>query len=335
LLVFVKERSKDVKRLLLAAIVSIAAFAAANAAEITYERKDSKVTDIIIKGMITQDDDTRFDDVVQGLDEGNDNVGTRQQIRVKLDSPGGSLAPGLVIAELIREHGWLVYVSNNTLCGSTCAAIWIAAKRHWSTASSLIGFHAAFDRTTRKEIGMANAVLGSRYARWGLSEGAIVYLTTAGPDEAIFLTAESAARYGIAYEGALPSEGAIQLYLQQLAKETPPAPVPTPPAAEEHVKTVVVQNLMLRRDPDPMSASLLEGYDPDYLPAGLRFDFKSYNACRTNYLGKIWCRLDYGTSDGKIHKGWANAFYLALDDGTRLACKLAQLEECYHQAELK
>ena len=136
---------------------------------------------------------------------------------------------------------------------------------------------------------MANAVLGSRYARWGLSEGAIAYLTTAGPEEAIFLTAESAARYGIVYEGALPSEGSIQLFLQQLAKRTPPAPVPAPPksTAEEHpIKTIVVQNLMLRRDPDPMSPSLLEGYNPDYLPAGQRFEFKSYNACRT----KSWPR---------------------------------------------
>ena len=106
------------KRLVLAAIVSIAAFATANAAEITYEmRKGGKVTDIIIKGMITQGDDERFNDVVQWLDKGNDNVGTRQEIQVKLDSPGGALAPGLVIAELIRQHGWLVYVSTNTLCG--------------------------------------------------------------------------------------------------------------------------------------------------------------------------------------------------------------------------
>ena len=55
------------KRLVLAAIVSIAAFAQQMLLKFTYEmRKGGKVTDIIIKGMITQGDDERFNDEFSG-----------------------------------------------------------------------------------------------------------------------------------------------------------------------------------------------------------------------------------------------------------------------------
>ena len=86
----------------------------------------------------------------------------------------------------------------------------------------------------------------------GLCDEAIAYLTTASPTEVIYLTQESAKKYGIAYENALPTEADIQLLLQRLLKPSPPQSQSSP------IVTTVTDNLMLRRYPDPLSPSVLE-----------------------------------------------------------------------------
>jgi hypothetical protein len=182
-----------------------------------------------------------------------------------------------------------------------------------------------------QENGQSNAVLGGYYSRMGLSDDAIAYLTTASPTEVIYLTQESARKYGIAYENALPTEGDIQLLLQRLLT-TPPQSQSSPQPSG--VVTTVTENLMLRRDPDPLSRSVLEGLYPDYIPAGQHFSFKhASQACTRIDSRKIWCPLTYKTSDGQMRKGWVNAYYLALSDGTPLACELdgsnSQIPECH------
>ena len=94
----------------------------------------------------------------------------------------------------------------------------------------------------------------------GLCDEAIAYLTTASPTEVIYLTQESAKKYGIAYENALPTEADIQLLLQRLLKPSPPQSQSSP------IVTTVTDNLMLRRYPDPLSPSVLEGLYPDHTP---------------------------------------------------------------------
>jgi len=90
--------------------------------------------------------------------------------------------------------------------------------------------HAAYDIRSMQEIGQSNAVLGGYYSRMGLSDDAIAYLTTASPTEMIYLTQESAKKYEIAYENALPTEGDIQLLLQRLLKTPPQSQSPPQPS---------------------------------------------------------------------------------------------------------
>ena len=119
---------------------------------------------------------------------------------------------------------------------------------------------------------------------------------------------------------------------------TPPSPPPPPQSqSPSGIVTTVTDNLMLRRDPDPSSPSVLEGLYPDHIPAGQHFSFESLShasqACTRIYSGKFWCPLTYNASDGRTRKGWVNAYHLALNDGTRLACELdgssGQIPECH------
>jgi hypothetical protein len=245
-----------------AVVAIILAFAGcARAADILSSPRanNDKIIDVRIHGEITVNDYQRFHDAVQAIDE-------TKTVLVKLDSPGGLIFPGIEIGNLIHLRGWTTWVPEKTVCGSTCAAIWIAGGAHrWATNTSLIGFHAAYDIRSMQENGQSNAVLGGYYSRMGLSDDAIAYLTTASPTEVIYLTQESAKKYGIAYENALPTEGDIQLLLQRSLK-TPPQSQSAPQPSG--VVTTVTENLMLRRYPDPLSPSVLEGLYPDHIPAG-------------------------------------------------------------------
>ena len=218
-----------------------------------------------------------------------------------------------------------------TVCGSTCAAIWIAGAHRWATDTSLVRFHAAYDIQSMQENGQSNAVLGSYYSRMGLCDEAIAYLTTASPTEVIYLTQESAKKYGIAYENALPTEADIQLLLQRLLKPSPPQSQSSP------IVTTVTDNLMLRRYPDPLSPSVLEGCIQITSLAGHHFSFENFSqasqACTRIHSEKIWCPLTYSAADGQMRVGWVNAYYLALNDGTRMACELdgsnSRIPECH------
>ena len=52
-------------------------------------------------------------------------------------------------------------------------------------------------------------MLGSYLTKMGLSYEAIAYLTTPGPAQMTYLSSEAAAKYGIAIDGELPSQGSL------------------------------------------------------------------------------------------------------------------------------
>jgi hypothetical protein len=323
---------------LVSAVIILATMSSAHAASITATPRagNDKIVDVNIQGELKPGDDGRFRTATYWISD-------TMTVFVNLDSSGGSLQPGLEIAEIIHRRGWVTQVAEATLCGSMCATIWLSGAHRWATPRSLLGFHAAYDLTTGREKGVPNAILALRYKEWGLEEDAIIYLTMADPDQAIYLTQESAAKYHIAFEGGLPAEADIQIFLQRLlaqkqqeappkpAPEQPnPAPAPSPPPG---VRITVVQDLMLRQRPDPVSSSVLEGLQPDHMTPGTLFIAKDFNEvmnnCRQNYLGKVWCALNFHGSDGRLHAGYANGYYLSFDNGRRVACVIRpSLPEC-------
>ena len=162
-----------------AVLAIILAFAGcAHAADIikSVRADDDKIIDISIHGTITVNDDQRFHDAVQAIDE-------TKTVEVKLDSPGGVFDPGIEIGNLIHLRGWTTSVPEKTVCGSICASIWIAGTHRLATNTSLIGFHVAYDIRSMQADGQSNAVLGGYYSRMGLSDDAIAHLTLAGPNQ--------------------------------------------------------------------------------------------------------------------------------------------------------
>src|SRR5262249_4097208 len=151
---------------------------------------------LIVDGEIKPKDDEMFEAMIKKNDVKMAVVG--------LNSPGGNILAAYMIGKSIQEKGYTTYVPSRASCVSACAMVWMAGSSRQVEAKSRIGFHGAYvvDKKGRV-IGAAssgNALVGSYYAHLGLSDMAIVYLTTAGPSELRWLNAADAKKYGIEVE---------------------------------------------------------------------------------------------------------------------------------------
>jgi len=150
---------------------------------------------LTLDGGIEQGDDVKFD---QFLKQNSVNSAV-----LALNSPGGNLAAGLAIGRRVHESGYATIVPDNMMCGSVCAAIWLAGVPRQYQGKSRIGFHSAYTVDKKGKVigatGMGNALLGSYYAHLGLNDMAIAYLTEASgaADQARWLTVGDANKLGI------------------------------------------------------------------------------------------------------------------------------------------
>lgn len=161
----------------------------ARAAEIQFLDIPGDVGFISIKGEIVGGDGDRFYDLVQGHD----------RVSVILQSPGGLVKEALQIGAEIRLNNYATMVLPEGECFSACGLIWVAGARRYMSASSKIGFHAAYreENGEYKESGVANAEIGSYLTHLGLRIEAIRFFTIAGPNDFLLLTPERARALGI------------------------------------------------------------------------------------------------------------------------------------------
>ena len=139
---------------------------------------------------------------------------------VVLNSQGGSVVAGLEIGRAIRLKGFSTAVAADTLCASACALAWLAGTRRFGGATSHIGFHAAYvlNNGAASESGVANALVGAYLNQLGLSEGAVVFVTSAPPEGIEWLTPEKAGEVGIDLEDV--SASALAMASPDVATET-------------------------------------------------------------------------------------------------------------------
>ena len=149
---------------------------------------------LTIDEAIVDGDGKKFDELIKKND-------VRMAV-VGLNSPGGVAVEAFQIGKLIQEKGYGTYVPEWGVCTSACALIWMAGSTRQYAAKARIGFHGAYTVDKKgKVIGGAsgsNALAGSYYAHLGMSDLAILYMTTAAPSEMRWLTAADAKKYNIA-----------------------------------------------------------------------------------------------------------------------------------------
>ena len=116
---------------------------------------------------------------------------------VLLDSGGGSLSDGLEIGATISLRGFATAVLPPARCLSACALIWLAGRSRYMTTESEIGFHGAYDSVSGAVTGPGNAAIGVYLAELDLPLEAVLWMTTAPPDDLLYLDTTTAITLGI------------------------------------------------------------------------------------------------------------------------------------------
>jgi hypothetical protein len=116
---------------------------------------------------------------------------------VVLGSEGGLIRPAMSIGRLVKARRFVTFVPSNTDCLSACATIWVAGEKRLMAKSGRVGFHAVYDGRSMLESGEENAVIGRYLALLGFGEGAVRFMTRAGPDRFAWLSEEKGRELGI------------------------------------------------------------------------------------------------------------------------------------------
>jgi hypothetical protein len=130
-------------------------------------------------------------------------TGSISKAVVVFESEGGSLFAGIEIGRTIRLRNFATLVPRGVLCASACAIAWLGGAPRMMEDGALIGFHAAYRNQGGQpvETGAGNAVLGAYLSQIGLTDAAIVYVTSAAPHSMTWLSLQEASRYGIEIRG--------------------------------------------------------------------------------------------------------------------------------------
>lgn len=123
---------------------------------------------------------------------------------IELASLGGNVEAALAAGNLVRQAGLRTSVAAHAICASACGLVWLAGTTRVLGPEAHVGLHAAYlhRHGVDVETGAANALIGAYLGRLGFDDRAIVYLTSAAPDEMTWILPADRQRYGIAFEAA-------------------------------------------------------------------------------------------------------------------------------------
>jgi hypothetical protein len=157
---------------------------------------------------------------------------TLREAIVLLSSNGGDVVTAIRIGEMVRARRFPTFVTDT--CASACTLIWLAGSQRYMSRHAGIGFHQASNRDTGEVSGVGNALVGSYLTRLGLSYDAVLYATSAPPDDIKWLTPADARQVGIDVRVLDPGERtehpatAVPRTLSDLAAESEPKPAAAP-----------------------------------------------------------------------------------------------------------
>lgn len=272
---------------------------------------------IVITGVIEANDDAQFNQI----------AATTGQAVVLLNSEGGSVLPALEIGRAIRLKGFATAVASDTLCASACALTWLAGTPRLAGQSANIGFHASYivKDGTPSETGVGNALIGAYLNQLGLSQNAIVFVTSAPPEGMAWLSGEKANGLGLqfaSYQTNATSSDTV---------EAPIAPEPYDPMrvaaafynALSNADGVSAAALVVpeKRGTGPFNETSIHSYF-----GGLSVPLQLESIGRRG-AAKVAVAYSYSRADGFVCKGRAEVF-TAFRYGKTLISKIKALDGC-------
>jgi hypothetical protein len=148
---------------------------------------------------------------------------------VALNSNGGLLLPGLEIGKAIRLKGFTTVVPEGFQCASACALAWLAGTPRFLSPNGRVGFHAAYLESDGRQMptSTGNALVGAYLNQLNLPTSAVIFVTSAPPEDMRWLSLDDAQRNGIeARKFDLGSSGKAP---ETASTRPPTAPAPSSP----------------------------------------------------------------------------------------------------------
>jgi hypothetical protein len=178
----------------------------AYAADMTIEVVSDGIVVISLNGPIEEGDAQKFMLIASEADNAI----------VNLNSPGGLVNDGLLIAEQIYSRNFDTYVSSAAQCVSMCGIIWLAGARRYLDNEGRIGFHGAYvesDQGMYSVSGPGNAKIGAFLGKLDISHSAISFITNSQPNEFSYVDFQAANLLGFSPQS---------IYLNSAGAETKP-----------------------------------------------------------------------------------------------------------------
>ena len=197
------------------------------AAQITIATDSDNFSVIKVGGPIIGGDSDRFDAIAASV--------TGKAV-VILASPGGKVVEAMAIGERIHANGYGTAVGDDNICASACALIWVAGSKRFVSETARVGFHAAYTGSgdDARETGAGNALVGAYLTKLGLSYEAILYATSAAPDDMAWLHPDDAKRLGIEVT-SLRAENSSPPVQPAVTRKSVPQPVQPQPTIVQNV----------------------------------------------------------------------------------------------------
>lgn len=180
---------------------------------------------IIIQGDFQSGDEQKFANIA---------IKTQSAI-VLFQSNGGSAHAAMEIGKAIRIKGFSTYVPKDLQCVSACALAWLGGRSRLMSSTARIGFHAVYTQENGEKAvhSAGNALVGAYLTHLGLSDSAVVFVTSAPPDGILWFGLTEAQQYGI--------EAKIFDIPENVAENSAPAPEGSATLNQARIETEAVE----------------------------------------------------------------------------------------------
>ena len=126
-----------------------------------------------------------------------DKQGTKE---IYLDSPGGTVADALEMAQVMAQVGVSTIVPAKAICASACASVmFVAGKYRTVQKGGRLLIHSCYDARTGGKIDYCDAVISALAQKRGISGRAMMAFQeiAPGPDSGVLFDAADAACFGL------------------------------------------------------------------------------------------------------------------------------------------
>jgi uncharacterized protein YecT (DUF1311 family) len=156
------------------------------------DENGSKV--ILADGEIVAGDAARLEAAVAKA--GRDKFGN---IRMYLNSPGGSVAAAFGMVEVMDREEFTALVTGTARCASACASIvYISARMHLVADGGMLGLHTCYNSSDREPLDFCNRFVAENAVKHGTSYGALnMWQSAYRPESMAWMGADVACKYGL------------------------------------------------------------------------------------------------------------------------------------------